>query len=98
MPSARSGGMYLDRQIERHRIGLIGGLILIVLTLAACIAEYALMQRLAESFLVKSLATALQNDRRLFESEIDAYVANALAVSTRPFVLHNLQLLKAKPD
>ncbi|MBS0330448.1 MAG: GGDEF domain-containing protein, partial [Proteobacteria bacterium] len=88
----------MDRQFESHRIGLIGGLILIVLTLAAGIAVYALMQRQAESILVKSLATALQNDRRLFESEIDANVANALAVSTRPFVIHNLQQLKAKPD
>ncbi|MFH1818194.1 MAG: EAL domain-containing protein [Pseudomonadota bacterium] len=62
----------MDRQFESHRIGLIGGLILIVLTLAAGIAVYALMQRQAESVLVNSLATALQNDRRLFESEIDA--------------------------
>jgi diguanylate cyclase (GGDEF)-like protein/PAS domain S-box-containing protein len=98
MRDARSGGTYLDRQFESHRIGLIGGLILIVLTLAAGIAVYALMQRQAESILVKSLAAALQNDRRLFESEIDAGVANALAVSTRPFVIHNLQQLKAKPD
>lgn len=87
----------MDRQFESHRIGLIGGLILIVLTLAAGIAVYALMQRQAESVLVNSLATALQNDRRLFESEIDAGVANALAVSTRPFVIHNLQWLEAKP-
>ena len=89
--------MYLDQQFESHRIGLIGGLILIVLTLAAGLAVYALMQRQAESILVKSLATALQNDRRLFESEISAGVTNALAVSTRPFVIHNLQLLQAKP-
>ncbi len=98
MRDARSGGTYLDRQFESHRIGLIGGLILIVLTLAAGLAVYALMQRQAESILVKSLAAALQNDRRLFESEISASVANALAVSTRPFVIHNLQMLKAKPD
>ena len=88
--------MYLDQQFESHRIGLIGGLILIVLTLAAGLAVYALMQRQAESILVKSLATALQNDRRLFESEISAGVTNALAVSTRPFVIHNLQQVKAK--
>lgn len=98
MRDARPGGTYLDRQFESHRIGLIGGLILIVLTLAAGIAVYALMQRQAESVLVKSLVAALQNDRRLFESEISASVANALAVSTRPFVIHNLQQLKAKPD
>lgn len=97
MRDARSGGTYLDRQFESHRIGLIGGLILIVLTLAAGLAVYALMQRQAESVLVKSLATALQNDRRLFESGISAGVANALTVSTRPFVIHNLQLLQAKP-
>jgi len=87
----------LDGQFESHRIGLIGGLILVALTLASGIAVYAVMQRQTESILVRSLEASLQSDRRLFESEIEASVANALTVSTRPFVIHNLQLLKAEP-
>ena len=80
-----------------HRIILIGGLILAALTLASGIAVYVVMQRQAEAILVKSLETSLQSERRLFESEINAGVTNALTVSTRPFVIHNLQLLKVGP-
>jgi diguanylate cyclase (GGDEF)-like protein/PAS domain S-box-containing protein len=58
---------------------------------------YAVMQRQTESILVRSLEAALQNDRRLFESEINAGVANALTVATRPFVIHSLQSLQAAP-
>lgn len=83
---------------KSHRIILIGGLILVALTLASGIAVYVVMQRQAESILVKSLETSLQSERRLFESEINAGVTNSLTVSTRPFVIHNLHLLKTQPD
>ncbi|MFP5404324.1 MAG: EAL domain-containing protein [Gammaproteobacteria bacterium] len=80
---------------DTQRIGLIGGLILIGLTFASGLAVYALMQRQAEAILVKSLETSLQSDRRLFENVITAGVAKALTVPTRPFVIQNLQRLKA---
>lgn len=88
----------MDRQYESYRIGTIGALILVALTLASGIAVYTVMRQQMESILVRSLEASLQNDRRLFESEINASVTNALTVSTRPFVIHNLQQLKAEPD
>ncbi len=97
MRDARSGGTHLDRQYESHRISIIGGLILVALTLASGIGVYAVMQQQVESILVRSLEASLQSDRRLFESAISAGVTDALTVSTRPFVIHNLQLLKAEP-
>ncbi|MES1998915.1 MAG: EAL domain-containing protein [Pseudomonadota bacterium] len=87
----------MDRQYESHRISIIGGLILVALTLASGIGVYAVMQQQVESILVRSLEASLQSDRRLFESAISAGVTDALTVSTRPFVIHNLQLLKAEP-
>jgi diguanylate cyclase (GGDEF)-like protein/PAS domain S-box-containing protein len=87
----------LGRLQKSHRIILIGGLILGALTLASGIAVYVVMQRQAESILVKSLETSLQSERRLFESEINAGVTNSLTVSTRPFVIHNLHLLNTQP-
>ncbi|MBW8305716.1 MAG: EAL domain-containing protein [Thiobacillus sp.] len=87
----------MDWLQKSHRIILTGGLILVALTLASGIAVYAVMQRQAESILVKSLETSLQSERRLFESEINAGVTNSLTVSTRPFVIHNLHLLKIQP-
>ncbi|MDO9469050.1 MAG: diguanylate cyclase, partial [Thiobacillus sp.] len=88
----------MNRLHDSRRIGLIGGLILAGLTLASGLAVYAVMQRQAETILVKSLEASLRSDRRLFESEIGANVANALTVSTRPFVIRNLKQLKAQPD
>ncbi|PKO63980.1 MAG: GGDEF domain-containing protein, partial [Betaproteobacteria bacterium HGW-Betaproteobacteria-17] len=82
---------------DSRRIVLIGGLILTALTLAAGLAVYAVMQRQAEAILVNSLEASLQSDRRLFLSEINAGVANALTVSTRPFVIQNLQRIKGDP-
>ncbi|MHB1214389.1 MAG: putative bifunctional diguanylate cyclase/phosphodiesterase [Thiobacillus sp.] len=87
----------MDRQFESHRIGLIGGVVLVALTLASGIAVYTVMQRQTESILLNSLEASLLGDRRLFESEINAGVTNALTVSTRPFVIQNLQLIKAAP-
>jgi hypothetical protein len=88
----------LNRLHDSHRIGLIGGLILAGLTLASGLAVYAVMQRQMETILIKSLEASLRSDRRLFESEIGAHVAKAMTVSTRPFVIRNLQQLKAQPD
>lgn len=93
----RRGGVCLDRHYGSHRIGIIGGLILVALTLASGFVVYAVMQRQAESILTRSLETSLQNDRTLFESEISAGAANALAVSTRPFVILNLKKLMTAP-
>ena len=87
----------MGRQNESHRIGIVGGLILVALTLASGIAVYAVMQRQTESILVRSLEASLQSDRRLFESEINAGVTNALTVSTRPFVIDNLRVLETEP-
>ncbi|WP_237763260.1 putative bifunctional diguanylate cyclase/phosphodiesterase [Thiobacillus denitrificans] len=98
MRDAKTEGDRLGRQHESYRIGIVGGLILVALTLASGIAVYAVMQRQAESILIRSLEASLQSGRRLFESEISAGVTNALTVSTRSFVIHNLQLLKAEPD
>ena len=82
---------------KSHRIVLIGGLILAALTFASGFAVYAVMQRQAEAILVKSLEASLQGDRRLFEAEISAGISNALTVSTRPFVIQNLQQLLREP-
>ncbi|MDP3420189.1 MAG: EAL domain-containing protein [Thiobacillus sp.] len=88
----------MNRHHDSQRIGIIGGLILAGLTLASGLAVYVVMQRQAEAILVKSLEASLRSDRRLFESEIEANLANALTVSTRPFVIRNLKQIHAQPD
>ncbi len=88
--------MFVKR--EEHRIIIIGGLILLVLTLAAGLATYAVMQRQTEAILVKNLETSRHNSARLFENQIAQGIASTLAVSTRPFPIQNLQLLDADPS
>lgn len=87
-----SGG-FLNYKIEDLRISLIGGLILVALTLASGYLVYILMQRQTESLLVHSLETSLQSNQRFFSSQIDQNINNAVAITTRIFTIRNLQLL-----
>jgi diguanylate cyclase (GGDEF)-like protein/PAS domain S-box-containing protein len=90
--------LILGEKGAERKISFIGGLILLVLTLAAGISVYVVMQRQAESTLTKSLETALQHSVRLFESQIDQRLAGARTAATRPFVIQNLQLLDTQPS
>lgn len=85
------------QQHEDRRIGIIGGVILTVLTLATGISVYVVMQHRAEAILCKTLEASLHSYRRLFESQIQQGVINSLTISTRPFVIRNLTLINADP-
>ncbi len=83
----------MNYKIEDLRISLIGGLILAALTLASGYLVYLIMQQRTESILVHSLETSLQGNQRFFSSQIDQNINNAVAITTRPFTIRNLQLL-----
>ena len=89
------GYFFLKRQ--DHRISVIGGFILAVLTLSAGISVFVVMQRQAESLLSKSLGVSLQSNVRLFENRIDQALARTLVVTTRLNPIKNLQLLTSEP-
>lgn len=89
--------MSLGRKHPSRRISLIGGLILIALTLASGIAVYFLMQKQAESILIRVIETTLQNNRHNFEIGIDSGVMKSLTVSTRPLVMRSLATVNADP-
>ena len=82
---------------EDRRISIIGGLVLVALTLAAGMSVYVVMLRQAESILSRSLEASLQNKVHLFESQIDQGMASTRAVTTRLFPIQNLQLLDVEP-
>ncbi|MDP3413408.1 MAG: hypothetical protein Q8S16_09465, partial [Polaromonas sp.] len=67
-------------------IALVGGLILLVTSMAAGIAVYVVMQQQTQSVLSRSLQTALQSNARLFESQISQALTDARTVATRPFL------------
>ena len=79
------------------RIGIIGGFILLILTLATGISVFVVMQRQAESVLSKSLEASLKSNVRSFESQIDQVLSNTQTVASRPYLINNLQLLASKP-
>ena len=66
--------------------------------MATGISVYVVMQRQAEAILSKSLEISRQHSARLFESQIDQGIDKALALTTRLFILQNLQLLAADPQ
>ena len=88
---------YLFLKRDDHRINLIGGLILVVLTMATGISVYGVMQRQAEAILSNSLEMSRQHSARLFESQIEYGMDKALTLTTRPFIIQNLRLLAADP-
>ncbi len=88
--------MFLAR--EKQRINVIGGLILVALTLTAGIAVYVVMQRNAEALLSKGLEVSLQRNARLFEGDIDQALRYTQIVAGRPFLIQNMQLLASQSE
>jgi PAS domain S-box-containing protein len=79
-------------------IALVGGIILLVTSMAAGIAVYVVMQQQTQAVLSRSLQAALQSNARLFESQINQALTDARTVATRPFLAQTLQVLASTPD
>jgi PAS domain S-box-containing protein len=82
---------------QDHKISFLGGLILLVITVAAGLSVFVVMQRQTESILSRSLQASLQSNVRLFESRVNEAVNEARTVATRPYMIQNLQLLESEP-
>ncbi len=83
---------------DDRKISIIGGLLLVGLTLVTGIAVYGVMRQQIESTLGRGLDVALQGKARLFESQIEEGLANTRAVVNRPFLVQSMQQLNAQPD
>jgi len=70
---------------------------LLALTLATGVAVYRVMQNQAESMLANNLASSLQHNIRLFDSQISDALAETQALAPRISLITNLQLLAAQP-
>ncbi len=86
------------QKIHQHRIGLVAGAILIIVTLLAGVTVFVVMQRHAEALLSKSLQLSLQSRVQLTEAEIGAGFDSTVLISTRPLMTEQLQLLNARAD
>ncbi len=88
--------MFLTR--DDRKISIIGGILLLGLTLTTGITVYSAMRQEIESVLGRGLAVALQGKAQLLESQIDKGLADTRALALRPFIVQSMQQLKAEPD
>ncbi|MDV6341404.1 ATP-binding protein [Nitrosomonas sp. Is35] len=82
---------------DDRKISIIGGLLLLGLTLTTGITVYTAMRQEIESVLGRGLAVALQGKSFLLESQIEKGLADARALSLRPFIVQSMQQLTAEP-
>ncbi|MDW5441663.1 ATP-binding protein [Polaromonas sp. SM01] len=83
---------------QDRKISFIGGIILLVATLAAGISVYVVMQRQAETALSRNLQASLQSNVRLLEDQINRALTDTRTVTNRPYLIQNLQLLESESD
>ncbi len=83
---------------QEHKISLIGGAILVVITLIAGVCVFLVMQRQTEDILDKSLTLSLQNNAHEFEHLVGDGVSGVAVVTSRPFLIRQLQNLNAHSD
>ena len=85
-------------QTQARKISLIGGAILVAITLIAGICVFLIMQRQTEDILDKSLKLSLQNNVHEFEYLITDGISDVAIIVSRPSLIQQLVNLNAHPD
>ncbi|PXW84952.1 signal transduction histidine kinase [Nitrosomonas sp. Nm84] len=83
---------------DDRKISIIGGLLLLGLTLTTGIAVYSAMRQQIESVLGRGLDVALQGKALHIENQIEKGIADTRALALRPFIIKSMQELNAQPD
>lgn len=83
--------------MESRRITVLGGLILVVLTVIAGVVVYGIMERQTESILSTSLKLSLKSRASLFESKLRTRLHGVVTVATRPFLVQQIKRIAADP-
>ena len=83
---------------DDRKISIIGGLLLLGLTLTTGGAVYSVMRQQIESVLGRGLDVALQGKALLLESQIEKGLADMRALTMRPFIVQSMQELNAQPE
>ncbi len=88
----------LFRNRDEKRISLIGGAILVTLTMVAGLSVYGVMRQQAETYLSRSVQLSLESRTRMLDRELRRHVANAVAVARQPFIQEQLEKMRAHPQ
>lgn len=82
---------------DDRKISIIGGILLLGLTLTTGFAVYNAMRQQIESVLGRGIGVALQGKALLIESQVEKGVADTHALALRPFLIRSIQELNAEP-
>ena len=83
---------------QERKISLIGGAILVFITLVTGLCVFWVMQRQTEDILDKSLTLSLQNNVHEFEHLIGDGVSSVVLVASRLFLMRQIQNINAYSD
>lgn len=83
---------------QARKINLIGSLILISVTLVAGVCVFLVMQRQTEQILNAGLKLFLKNNVNEFAHLISDGISDATVITTRPFLIQQLQGYNSHPD
>ncbi len=82
---------------DDRKISIIGGLLLLGLTLTTGVAVYSAMRQQTESVLGRGLGVALQGKALLIETQIEKGLEDTRALALRPFIIQSMRELNAQP-
>ena len=83
---------------DEMRISLIGGAILLILTVASGVSVYAVMRQQAEAYLSHSVQLNLESRTQIVEREISQNMANSVALASRTLLQEPLETKRARPQ
>lgn len=83
--------------MESRRITVLGGLILVVLTVVTGLLVFAIMQRQGEAILSTSLKLSLQSRASLFQSALESRANGVVTIATRPFLIQQINRINRDP-
>ncbi len=86
-----------SRHVRQNIIVVIGGLLLVALTVVASVSVFLVMQRELEDLLKRSLAASLGSRVYLFNSEISQSLIKSQIIATRPAAIAALAQLDNAP-
>jgi signal transduction histidine kinase len=83
---------------DDRKISIIGGLLLLGLTLTTGIAVYGAMRQQTESVLGRGLGVALQGKALLIETQVEKGLEDTRALALRPFIIQSMRELNVQPN
>ena len=90
--------MMARRYVHQNNISILGGLLLVALTVAIGVSVYVVMERRAESLLTQSLAASLEDRVGLVKDQISQLLISTRIIATRPALIAAVRRIDRVPQ